>query len=442
MDEMKQRPIPATNQEASASEAGRDASLQAPVAIIGFGVAGFNAAVGLRTSGYEGPINVFSNIDTLPYSPILTSYYAGGEKTYEECFPWSAEEVDDLDLNVLHNARVKRLDVKGKTIKTEQGEYPYSKCVIATGATPVANGFPLSCGYEPLMLRTMEDAQVLKDHLEDPTNKRILVSGASMVALKILEAALNHDKDVTLVGMNPNVLDFNAVPASAERFERGLAEKGVDLRLGRTIADLEKTPSGEHKLKVFFSDGTSDDFDCIAVAHGMKCNLGFLEPGELEMEKAILVDEFMRTSNPDVYAAGDVVQALELVSGKRKVVGIWKCAATQGQIAGTAIASELAGHEPDRAQAYKGAIPSNTIAVNGTLFISGGTILPSADEPELEIDVRETEDMTVVYAYEGEGPKRKLVGFNVVCDHDEEGGDAYDIGAMLTLRIEKSSVSA
>ena len=401
------------------------------VAIIGYGTAGVNAAIGLRTSGYEGEILVFSDIETLPYSPILTSYYAGGKKTLEECFPWTADELGDLNLQVVRE-RVVELDPPAHLIRTEAGTYGYAKCVIATGATPQTTGFPAVQGepYEPLVLRTLDDAQRLKDALEAPGCERVLVSGASMVALKTLEACLDHGKQVTLVGMAPHVLDFNALPEAAERFERGLREKGVQLRLGQTIAAVTHAAD---KLEVTFSNGETEAFDAISVAHGMKCNLEFVKPGALVIDRGLVVDEFMRTSEPDVYAAGDVVQATELISGQKRIVGIWKNAAVQGACAGAAIAAELAGAQPAPEAAYRGSISSNTIAVNGTLFISAGTIELT---PERRVEVRETGDATIVYVFEGDGAGERLVGFNLTCDHDEEGGEAYDAGAMLSLRIE------
>ena len=230
------------------------------VAIIGYGAAGVNAAIALRNNGYEGTIKAFTNHGGLPYSPILTSYYAGGEKTLADCFPWSKEELDDLRVDVVEEPVIS-LDPTAHVIATSQGEHGYAKCVIASGATPSTAGFPIVAGdesYRPLVLRTMEDAARLKETLESPACKRFLVSGASMVALKILEAALNHGKECTLVGMNPHVLDFNALPETAERFENGLREKGVILRLGQTIRQVERI--GE-RLSVTFSNGETDEFD-------------------------------------------------------------------------------------------------------------------------------------------------------------------------------------
>ena len=408
---------------------------QTAVAVIGYGTAGVNAVIALRNAGYAGPIRVFSDTGIAPYSPILTSYYAGGEKTYDECFPWSAEELSELGAEVLPDCPVRGLDVVGHMVRTPQGDYPYSKCIIATGASPTCAGFPEVEGdpdYRPLVLRSMDDAERLKRAIEDPACKRILVSGASMVALKTLEACLNRGLEATLVGMNPHVLDFNAFPEAAARFEKGLREQGVQLRLGQTIQRVERLADGG--LKVTFSNGDDDVFDEISVAHGMKSNLDFVEAGSLQMDRGLVVDEFMCTSDPDVYAAGDVAQATELVSGEKRIVGIWKNAVLQGACAGTAIAAELAGEKRPADCALAGSISTNTIAVNGTLFISAGSIEVTDGRT---VEVRETDDMTVVYLFENlPDGDRRLVGFNLVCDHDEEGGVAYDTGAMLTLQIE------
>lgn len=417
------------------------ASKIAPVAIIGFGTAGMNAAIALRNSGYDGPVDVFSDTGTLPYSPILTSYYVAGEKTYEQCFPWLAEEVAELDLNVHNDSPVVKLDVAAHSIETESGTFPYSKCVIATGSRPLANGFPADCGYEPLMLRTMADAEKMKRVFEDEGCKKVLVSGASMVALKTLEAALANGLDVSLVGMNANILDFNALPQVAARFELGLMKRGVKLRLSQTIESVEVVEDSGARtgriLRVSFTNGKTEDFDEICVAHGMACNLGFLEDGALSMGNAILVNDEMRTSDPDVFAAGDVAQALELVSGEQKIVGIWKNAVVQGQVAGAAIAADLAGGSLGEDARYKGSISQNTIAVDGILFVSGGTIDLSGDK---RVESFEDENMTFVCIFD---PNRRndlgdpcIVGFNLACDTDVAGGDAYDIGAMLTMRVE------
>lgn len=450
--------------EAAAGANGADAADQV-AAIIGWGTAGVNAAIALRAAGYAGVIRAFSDTDILPYSPILTSYYAGGEKTYEECFPWSAEALAELNVEVVPNAHVAKLDPAAHRIVTEAGaEYAYDTCLVAVGARPSTVGFPRDCGYDPLVLRTMDDAARMKAAFESRACKRVLVSGASMIALKSVEAALNCGLEVSLVGVNDHVLDFSALPVAAERFERGLAAKGVQMRFGQSIAGvrvLDGADAEGGRLEVAFSGGDVERFDEIVVAHGVRSDLSLLDGSGIAVDRAIVVDDFMRTSAPGVFAAGDCAQATELITGEKRVLGIWKTAALQGQCAGRAMAAELAGGAPAAADAYRGAIMTNTIAVSGTLFISAGLVDPR-EIPGVAVEVQETDDMTVVRLYEngqddvscegdicveagcGEdgatklGPGARLVGFNVVADVDEPGGTAYDVGAMLSLRIEEA----
>lgn len=412
------------------------------VAIIGYGTAGVNVAIALRVAGYEGIIRAYSDTGIPPYSPILTSYYAGGEKTYEECFPWSADELDELDVEVVAHARVVELDPRKHLIRTQNGrEDSYDKCVVCVGARPTTVGFPVDCGYEPLVLRTMDDAERMKTAFCDPSCKRVLVSGASMIALKCVEAALKRGLDVSLVGMKEHVLDCSALPQVAERFEHGLASKGVTMRFGQTIAQVEVLDgadlegSARNKLRVTYSGGDVEVYDEIVVAHGVRSDFSFVADGALRIDHALVVDDFMRTNDPDVYAAGDAAQALDLVSGEPRVLGIWKTAALQGQCAGRAIAAELAGRAPAAADAYRGAIMTNTIAVDGTLFISAGQSLAA---PGQRVEVRESDDMTVACIFASGPDGERLVGFNVVSDVDEPGGVAYDTGAMLSLRIEEA----
>lgn len=306
---------------------------QAPVAVVGFGTAGFNAVVALRTAGYRGDVLVFSDAGARPYSPILTSYYAAGAKTREECYPWSDEEIAELGIELVREPVV-ALDVAAHVVRTRAGEHSYAKCVVASGSRPMSYGFPEDCGYAPLMLHSMDDAERLREALTRPGCERVLVSGASMVALKMLEAALMRGVKAVLVGMNAHVLDMSALPASAERFERGLAARGVELRMGQVIKAVsvvadESRPLGR-RLEVTFSTGEVDTFDEICVAHGMKANLDFVAEGSLAADRALIVDDFMRTSDADVFAAGDVAQATELISGEKRVVGIWKNAAAGG----------------------------------------------------------------------------------------------------------------
>lgn len=406
-----------------------------PVAIIGFGIAGYNAAAGLRMQGYKGAIDVFSTNNERPYSPIMTSYYASGNATYQDCFPWDQDKIDRLGLTVHDLCPVQQIDASSHSIHTPKGTFPYSKCIIASGSAPVRIPFAAECAYGPLVLRTMQDAQALHDALAEEGCKRVLISGASMVAVKMLEAVLRAGKEATLVGRQSHILSRSAFPEAAERFERCVLAQGAELLLNNSIEHMSAIEDAAHPfgriLRVKFSSGEERDFDLVLVAHGMKGNLEFLDKG-IDCQEGILVDEFMRSSDPDIYAAGDVAQATEIVSGERKAVGIFKNAALQGQCAGRAVAAEIAGMAPDARFAYQGSLMSNTITCNDALFLSAGACT-MPDNGHLEADV--DEEMTVVRLFEDD----RLIGFNISCDHDQPGGRAYELSGMLTRQIREEA---
>ena len=445
-------------------------NLSQTVAIIGWGCAGVNAAIALRTHGYTGEITAFSAGEDNPYSPMLTSYFAGGEKTLGECYPWDPALLDTLNVQVVSEGAVQRLDVGARTIQTPKATHTYTKCIIASGATPTMAGFP-ECEYTPLTLRTISDAKRLKAALCAPACKRVLISGAGMVGLKIAEAALAQNKQVSIVCMGEHVLAANAYPAPAARFEVGLRAQGINLRMGCVIDSVKVNGS---ELLVTFSDGTTGTFDEIAVAHGVRPNLEFVAAGTLEGSAAGLkVNAQMQTSNPDVYAAGDVALTTNLITGQALALGTWVGAVAQGRVAGAQVARALAGGEAstsaefaggdtsasaapasDEANAnsaitetYKGGIPSNTMQVGQLLFISGGvtaapenTTLTGAlagATPKLEIE--ETPEMTVakLFATAPTGEKT-LIGFNVVEDACTEADTAFDTAAMLLLQLESA----
>ena len=402
------------------------------VVIIGYGTAAVNAVIALRSAGYSDAVIVLSNTNTLPYSPVITSHYAGGTKTYEDCFPWSEEELASLNMQVVQGATVTALDVEAHTVTATTGTYAYDKCIIASGATPQVTSFPAVEGMQPLTLRTMDDAEKLLQALTNPECQGILVSGTSMVGLKTVEACLDRQVPVTLLGRSEHILKVSAMPEIAAAYEQALVKKGVDLRLSQAAEEVELV---DGLIRVTFSNGDVMDFNEVVVAHGVKANLDFVAEGSLVVEKGVVVDNVMRSSNPDVYAAGDVAQAKSLVSEGTRVAGLWKDAAVQGACAGRAIAAELAGQEVPAKAEYAGVLPNNSIEVCGTVLISGGTIAPALNRWE-EMETRNGCLIGRVFEHDVETETSRLVGFNVFSNNaDPLNSPVFDEGAMLYRRL-------
>ena len=318
------------------------------------------------------------------------------------------------------------LDEIGMTadeLETCDGErIGYSKLLVATGAHPIAPGFPYLEGYRPLVLRTMEDAERLKTALVRESCHEVLVAGTSMVGLKVLEACLDQSVQVTMLGRSPRILRASAHADIAARFERMLEQRGITLRLGQT-AEQTSYDEATRTCEVAFSTGERSSFDEIVLAQGVQPNLDFLGPNDAEHLQGLVVDPFMRTTMPDVFAAGDCARVTDLSTGEMRSAGLWQCAVQQGRCAGRAMAAELAGRVPTLP--YTGFIPANVIHVRDMLFASAGSLREGADR---RIEFRDEGAVFSAFAWAELAGEERLVGFNVVaegaqtCDCEELNG--------------------
>lgn len=390
------------------------------VVILGFGPAAASAVEALRSQGCDANVDIITAGPDSCESPVLTSYNAAGIVTREQGSIY-APVLDDANARIFSNEEIAFIDTEGQTVKAVSGrEWSYSVCLIATGASPVLSGESPLFGCNPLTLRTFEDAECLSAVLAARPHADVLISGTSMVALKAAEACVRRDGRPTVLGRSPHILKGSAHPRAASRMETMLEEQGIELLLGETaekacvLEDGSVTVSFSHQEKPRV-------FDAVLVAHGMSPNVGFVENTNMHVDRGIVVDAFMRTSAPHVYAAGDVVTVPCLLGGS-KVAGLWLAARQQGKVAGVNMAKELCGEGRaciSDASAfvggteYHGFLPANTIKVGDALFAAAGMI-PSAEDP-FAIEEIEAENEYLLKSYLVQQDDRALLcGFNLV----------------------------
>lgn len=390
------------------------------VVILGFGPAAASAVEALRSQGCDANVDIITAGPASCESPVLTSYNAAGIVTREQGSVY-ASALDDANVHVFPNEEITSVDTEGQTVKAVSGrEWSYSVCLIATGASPVLSGESPLFGCNPLTLRTFEDAGCLSAVLAARPHADVLISGTSMVALKAAEACVRRDGRPTVLGRSSHILKGSAHPRAASRMETMLEEQGIELLLGETaekacvLEDGSVTVSFSHQEKPRV-------FDAVLVAHGMSPNVGFVENTNMHVDRGIVVDAFMRTSAPHVYAAGDVATVPCLLGGS-KVAGLWLAARQQGKVAGVNMAKELCGEGRaciSDASAfvggteYHGFLPANTIKVGDALFAAAGMI-PSAEDPfAIEEIEAENEYLLKSYLVQQDG-RALLCGFNLV----------------------------
>ncbi|HET6655763.1 MAG TPA: FAD-dependent oxidoreductase [Gammaproteobacteria bacterium] len=306
------------------------------VVIIGGGAAGEAAAEMLRREGYAGPVTILSDDAAPPCDrPNLSKdYLAGtaqaswiplrGDKFYQE---------HDIDLRL--NTRVEAIDPAASSVKlADGGNLNYGALLLATGAEPVRLKIPGTDLPHVRYLRTLADSEAIIGAVEGGA-KRVVVIGASFIGLEVAASLRNRDVEVHVVAPEARPLE-RVMGAALGDFVRTLHEsKGVNFYLEQTATAFE----ADH---VTLQNGEQLAADLVVVGVGVRPRTALAEAAGLEVDNGVLVDEHLRTSAANVYAAGDIARWPDRRSGERIRVEHWVVAQRQGQVAARNI---LGAHE-------------------------------------------------------------------------------------------------
>ena len=308
------------------------------IAIIGFGGAGYNAAREVRQRDAEAVIDVYSDTDSGPYNPMLTTYYVKGAIPYEALFPFGNLETiqKELNLNVYTNRPVTALAPGERKVLFDGGEAVYDEILISTGASAVMPPIPGLDLPGVFKMRTAEDAMELKRRLDGGEIRSGLVIGASWVGIKIVEDLVERNIPCTLVDGAEWMFYVAAFQETALRAQRDLEAKGVKVACGQMLDHIERAADG--RLTAVMQGGGRFTADTVAVCIGVKMNTGFLRDSGIAMNRGVLVDRHMRTNYAGVYAAGDCCEAVDIQSGAHRNIGVWFNANKQGAVAGANMA--------------------------------------------------------------------------------------------------------
>ena len=276
----------------------------AGVVIVGAGHAGGTAAALLRQNGYEGPITVVGDEPVAPYQrPPLSKAWLKGEADAEALMlrPLSfyAEQRIELFLNV----KVTGLDPAGKTVTLADGKrFSYDKLILATGGRARALPLPGADLEGVLSLRSAADAELLKAALGP--GKKMVVIGGGYIGLEAAASGRALGAEVTVLEKEPRLLARVACEALSSFFQRYHAGKGVSFELGATPVAFE----GErgHVTGVKLADGRTLPCDEALIGVGVIPNDELARDAGLECANGVVVDLSARTSDPDIYAVGDV----------------------------------------------------------------------------------------------------------------------------------------
>jgi 3-phenylpropionate/trans-cinnamate dioxygenase ferredoxin reductase component len=307
--------------------------------IIGGGLAAAKAAETLRDEGHEGPIVLVGGEPRLPYErPPLSKGYLLGSASLDDARVHDPSFYPDRDIDVRVATRATELDVVAHEVALDDGtRVPYGKLLLATGATPRRLPVPGADLPGVLYLREAADAEALAAALRG--SPRVVVVGGGWIGCEVAAAARTLGAQVTIVEPEDVPLKRVLGERMGAFFRDVHVAHGVEVLTGTGVESIE---GGGRVERVWTSDGRMLHADVVVVGIGVRPASELAEGAGLAVADGIVVDERLRTSVPDVFAAGDVARFPHRLFGRMRIEH-WANALHQGPAAAR---SMLGGDEP------------------------------------------------------------------------------------------------
>ena len=339
--------------------------------IIGNSAAGLNAAEAIRSRDAEGIVTIISAEDYPAYSRCLIPYFMEGKVSEEDMLYRPEGYYETNRFQTLLGRKVVSVQPTDKTITLEDGEkLSYDKLLIATGGSPEIPDTPGMDKDGVFGFRTTVDLKGILQAAK--AAKSAIVLGGGCVGLMAACGLYSLGLKVTVVIRSPHLLSQVADAEAGEIFRRRFEANGVAVVSGADVVEV----LGTDKVEGAKLD-TGQELSCqiIVVGKGVNSNIDLVQNTDIKHHWGIVVDEGLRTSVPDVYAAGDVAETVDIVTGLETVNAIWPAAAEQGRIAGANMAG---GHE-----VYQGSMRMNSAEFFGLPLISTGLVKPKTEDYEI-----------------------------------------------------------
>ncbi|WP_369182191.1 NAD(P)/FAD-dependent oxidoreductase [Streptomyces sp. Y1] len=319
------------------------AGSERPIVVVGASLGGAKAAQALREAGYEGGIVLIGEEHERPYErPPLSKGFLLGKEPREKIYVHPPQWYAEHDVTLRLGTPVVSIDPAAHTVTlADDGEVAYSKLLLTTGSVPRRLPVPGADQDGVLYLRRVEDSERIKAVLRP--GARIAVIGAGWIGLEVAAAARSAGAHVTVLEAAELPLLRVLGREVAEVFADLHRDHGVDLRFGTQVAEL--TGAGGTVNGVRLGDGTLVDADAVVVGIGISPATALAEAAGLTVDNGIKTDQHLRTSDPDVYAAGDVANAFHPLFGTHLRVEHWANAVNQPQTAARAMLGEDAVYD-------------------------------------------------------------------------------------------------
>jgi 3-phenylpropionate/trans-cinnamate dioxygenase ferredoxin reductase subunit len=299
-----------------------------PMVIVGAGQAGGRAALALREAGWRGAIVLVGKEQAPPYErpPLSKAFLQGAADANSITFA-SRERLAEHEIQFVGGVAVTAIDREARQVVLADGRsVPYGKLLIATGRRPRRLALPGNAGDAVIYLRTIVDAEDLRSKLRP--GALIAIIGGGLIGLEVAASASRAGCRVTVFELAPRLLSRAVPEAIARRLHDRHVQADVAIELGVHIERVDRCADGALRLS---AGGRSFSCDFVLAGVGAVARTELAEAAGLAVDNGIVVDDKLRTSDPEIFAAGDVTAFLHDTGRLR--LECWKNADDQGAVA-------------------------------------------------------------------------------------------------------------
>jgi len=317
--------------------------------LIGNSAASLAAIDGIRRVDKQGEITIINRETGPAYSRVALPYYVAGEMTLDDLLIRQQPDYQKIGVSLVEKENVKAINPSIKQIELESGKkVSYDKLLIGTGSETIVPPIQGLAQIPHHYLWTLEDAIGMKKAAEKA--KTAVVIGGGFIGMLAAEALRKLKIKLTIVEMAPILLPQLLDEGAGNLFLKAVCDEGVTVRTGSLVSAVAQKNGG---IEVILKDGDTFTVDMAVVATGVRPHVDFLKNSAVSLNKGVLVNEYLQTNQPDIYAAGDVAETKDFLSDDRSIYAIWPTAIDQGRAAGT----NMAGKK----QAYPGSLGMNVV---------------------------------------------------------------------------------
>lgn len=347
--------------------------------IIGNSAAGLSAAASIRKNDKNGTISIISSEEYANYSKPLITYYLAGKVSLEKIYFKNESFYKDNNFKLILGSKVDFLDEKQMLVGlSASNQISYKKLLISSGGKPIIPKIRVVEDQNKLVgrkdhenysdikgvftLTTLEDAIKLKKYIDENNLKSATILGGGLIGLKTAEAMLELELQITIIELSDRVLAASFDKNASEIIENKIEENSGSIFTNTTVDEIIVT--GGKLASVVLRNGKKLATNLLIIAVGVKPNVEFIKNQSIKLNNGIVVDDYLKTSMDNIYAAGDVAVSRDRLSNEQKNIAIWPLAIRQGGIAGMNMSGEKVK--------YQGGFFMNSVEILGIPSISIG----------------------------------------------------------------------